>query len=143
MKSLTVNNLFEEIKKESKTASETIEIANDISKIINRIVQTRIELGLTQAELAEKCGLKQSAVARVENLQVMPRLDTIVRIAKSLNISIFAEIEDFCSCTIEINDPYINTCSISCEVVQPVYSNNPFLIKENSYESIDKYNHFH
>lgn len=87
MKTLTIDKIFDNIKNEGQKSKETVEIANNISRIINNIVQTRIEMGITQQELADRCGLKQSAIARIEKLQVMPRLDTVIRIAKNLNMS--------------------------------------------------------
>ena len=87
MKTLTIDKIFDNIKNEGQKSKETVEIANNISRIINNIVQTRIEMGITQQELADRCGLKQSAIARIEKIQVMPRLDTVIRIAKNLNMS--------------------------------------------------------
>ena len=45
-------------------------------------------MGLTQRQLAEKCGIKQSAIARIERIQVIPRLDTLLKIAKCLECTI-------------------------------------------------------
>ena len=63
-------------------------IAKKIANIISRLIVERNNQNLTQSELAERCGLKQSAIARMENLQVMPRIDTIVRVATCLNIDL-------------------------------------------------------
>ena len=48
----------------------------------------RVKSGLTQRQLAEKCEIKQSAIARMESLQAIPRLDTMIKIARSLNVKI-------------------------------------------------------
>ena len=127
MNALTIDNLFENIKNEDQKAAETIEVAKDISKIINNIVQTRIEMGLTQQELADKCGLKQSAIARIEKLQVMPRLDTVIRIAKSLDMTIYTTKESSNVCKIDLYIPstsvsssgFSYTCNTT-QIIQPI-----------------------
>lgn len=65
-----------------------IEIAEKIASIISKLIISRNNMNLTQEELAKKCGLKQSAIARMENLNVFPRIDTIVRVANCLNMDI-------------------------------------------------------
>lgn len=72
---------------------QTIQIAENISLIIDALSSARIKRGFTQRQLAEKCGLKQSAIARIETLQVVPRLDTLLKIAWCLGVSICVETE--------------------------------------------------
>jgi len=48
----------------------------------------REHLGLTQAELAEKSGLAQSAVARAERPDTKPRIATIKKLAEAMNLSV-------------------------------------------------------
>jgi transcriptional regulator with XRE-family HTH domain len=50
------------------------------------LVTARIEGGLTQRDLALRLGVKQSALARWEAGQTMPTLDTLFRVAKTLNL---------------------------------------------------------
>jgi len=71
--------------------SETLEIT---AQIINMIHRRRIELGLTQAQLAEKVAsrgrrLRQEHIARIETGSVVPRIDTLVDIAKALDLDLF------------------------------------------------------
>ncbi len=50
--------------------------------------ELRQHLGLTQNEIADKLGIKQSAWARLESGGVPdPRCSTIVHICKTLNVS--------------------------------------------------------
>ena len=44
----------------------------------------RIRAGLTQAELAERAGVSQSLIARIESGKVNPRVSTLVRIYQAL-----------------------------------------------------------
>ena len=81
-------DLIEEVKSSGGKAKETIETATEMARIIGELSEARIRLGLTQRQLAEKTGLKQSAIARMESLQTIPRLDTLIRVANSLNVKI-------------------------------------------------------
>lgn len=50
-----------------------------MSGVIDALVAKRKELGLSQAALAERTGMKQSAVARIESKRISPTLETFVR----------------------------------------------------------------
>lgn len=85
---LTFDEALEQIKAEGVKEKETIECAEKTAEVINKLVAARIESGMTQRELAKKCGMKQAAIARIESFQVVPRLDTLVRIANCLGVVI-------------------------------------------------------
>lgn len=51
------------------------------------LVRARLAAGLTQAELAEAIGTKQSAVARLESGDSNPTLEMMTRLAKALSVS--------------------------------------------------------
>lgn len=57
------------------------DISADLGSELARI---RVAAGLSQAELAERAGLRQSNVARIENGSSMPRVDTLQRILAPL-----------------------------------------------------------
>lgn len=59
-----------------------------VAQIVNAIHQRRIELGWTQKELADKVGLHQESVARIENGGSIPRLDTVFRLALALGMKL-------------------------------------------------------
>ena len=52
--------------------------------IIDAIITARAEDDLTQRELAERCGMKQSAFARLESGNANPTLKTLQQVAKGL-----------------------------------------------------------
>lgn len=58
--------------------SET-EIEDQIKR---NLIQARIDAGLTQKELAEKSGIRQSNISRIENGSAVPTLQTLNAIAK-------------------------------------------------------------
>lgn len=57
-----------------------------LAQLVEAMIARRRELGLTQEEVAKRSGIKQSAVARLENGAAIPRLDTLVKVAISLGL---------------------------------------------------------
>jgi len=72
--------LQEEMKNpEFKKAWDELELEHRVADLL---IKLRSEAGLTQAELAEKIGTTQSAIARMESGKVLPKLDNLYKIAK-------------------------------------------------------------
>ncbi|WP_019638906.1 helix-turn-helix transcriptional regulator [Paenibacillus fonticola] len=59
-----------------------------VAQLVNAIHQRRIELGWTQQKLADKVGLYQESIARIENGGSVPRLDTVLKLAFALGMKI-------------------------------------------------------
>lgn len=59
-----------------------------MAQLVSRIIERRQALGLTQKQLAERAGLRQEAVARLESARTMPRVDTLLRVSNSLNLKL-------------------------------------------------------
>lgn len=53
-------------------------------KLGKKIKLARVELDLTQTELAQKIGAKQKSISRYEAGKSVPRVETLMRIAKIL-----------------------------------------------------------
>ncbi len=87
----SVNEIFEKYKNENVENKVVIDTADRVIEIINKIVKARINLKLSQRDLAEKCGIKQPALARIEQFNVIPKLNTIIKIAKCVNVDIDAK----------------------------------------------------
>ncbi|MCR5815013.1 MAG: helix-turn-helix domain-containing protein [Desulfovibrio sp.] len=49
-------------------------------ELIGKLIEVRETKGLTQGQLAEAAGLKQSAVARLEKMKVTPQIDTLFKL---------------------------------------------------------------
>ena len=56
----------------------------DAKKLGKKIKISRIELDLTQTDLAEKIRAKQKSISRYENGISLPSLETLIKIAKVL-----------------------------------------------------------
>lgn len=63
----------------------------EVSNIIVMFIKRRIDLKISQRELAKMTGIKQPVIARIECFEETPRLDTLVKIAKALDLQFFAK----------------------------------------------------
>ena len=69
-----------DISDEDKRNMEEIEEA---AAIVASLIQRRQELGLSQRALAERCGIPQSSVVRIETMKTRPKLDTLIKITQA------------------------------------------------------------
>lgn len=84
----TWSNYKEYIKVIGPEERQNMETIEEVSEIIATMILRREELGISQRELAKKCGLKQSAIARMETLKTTPQIDTIARVLKPLGMKL-------------------------------------------------------
>lgn len=56
--------------------------------LIGRMIEAREEKGLTQKELAEQAGVKQSAIARMESMKATPQIDTLFKVLRPLGYTL-------------------------------------------------------
>lgn len=78
---------FDQLKKELLQDPETkIEYDKLAPRyfVISKLIEARIKHGITQKELAEKIGTKQSALARFETGSINPTLDFLERLASAM-----------------------------------------------------------
>ena len=57
-------------------------------RLINRIKERRTELGLTQAELAERVGVTRKTVNTVENSVFTPSTILALKLAEALDLNV-------------------------------------------------------
>ena len=62
------------------------------AQIADQVAAQRRARGLSQAELAERCGTTQSAIARLESGGRPPRIDTLLRVAAALDCNLLVEL---------------------------------------------------
>lgn len=60
----------------------------DATRLVRCLTRRREELGLSQTELAERLGMHQAAIARMENGRVVPRIDTLSHVARALGVRV-------------------------------------------------------
>ena len=56
--------------------------------IVAALIKRRQELGLSQRALAERCGIPQSSVVRMETMKTRPKLDTLIKIIQALDLKL-------------------------------------------------------
>jgi ribosome-binding protein aMBF1 (putative translation factor) len=89
-------------KERRRVAQETLERLRErlahaeggwlFAQIADRVAERRKELGLSQAELAQRVDTTQSARARLESGGRPPRIDTLLRIANALDCELVVEL---------------------------------------------------
>ena len=57
-------------------------------RLSNRLKESRADLGLTQAELAERCGVTRKTVNTVENGVFVPSAVLALKMARALNVPV-------------------------------------------------------
>ncbi len=80
----TLDEFHAEMMQNPEYAAEYAKLDEEFA-LLEMILQLRQEAKLTQAELAEKAGMKQSAIARIESGKASPSFKTLYRIAKALD----------------------------------------------------------
>ena len=63
-------------------------IEADVMRVISELKKVRIKKKISRDELAEKTGIKQANITRLENGKRFPTLDTLLRIAKVLGLTL-------------------------------------------------------
>lgn len=53
-----------------------------------RIAELRKQLGISQEELAERCGVHRTYIGSIERGEKSPTLNTVEKFAKGLNVSL-------------------------------------------------------
>ena len=79
---------WEELRKELSFSSEEEALIQLEKDLISAIITIRDERGLSQAELAKLCGMKQPAIARLERGTHSPQLDSLLKILSPLGYTL-------------------------------------------------------
>lgn len=64
--------------------SKEYEAARPEYELTRSLIAARIAAGMTQKELAEKSGVRQSNISRIENGSCIPTLTTLMALAQAL-----------------------------------------------------------
>ena len=85
---ITIDDFWSEFSNKSEHAKLLMISAQETSNMMQKLIEKRLELNMTQRDLALKTGIKQPALARIETLKVIPKINTLFKIAKCLNMEI-------------------------------------------------------
>ena len=61
-------------------------------ELIEKLIKARVEANLTQKELAQKCGMKQSNISRLESGKSNPTIRFLKKLANSLDCDLVIEL---------------------------------------------------
>ncbi|MCL5407183.1 MAG: helix-turn-helix transcriptional regulator [Patescibacteria group bacterium] len=87
---------WEDVKKE---LLKNEEVAQEYKKLelryllISELIKIRLKKGLSQKELAEKIGTKQSAIARVESGNANPSIEFLEKMTKAMDSRLMIHIK--------------------------------------------------
>ena len=84
----TWNDFLEELEEEKVLSENDLQYSKELARLTSELIKLRKAHGVTQNELGERSGLKQAAIARIEKMDSVPRLDTFLKLILALNITI-------------------------------------------------------
>lgn len=76
------------VRQELQLTAEDEELIRMEKDLIRTMVEIREGKGLTQAQLAKECGVKQPTIARLEKSVHSPQLDSLLRILMPLGYTL-------------------------------------------------------
>jgi DNA-binding XRE family transcriptional regulator len=85
-----LDELIEESTAENLEFPQLIEAAQRSRALVRSLARAREQAGITQAELAQRMGTTQSAIARLEGAERDPRLSTVIRYAQIVGRTLLA-----------------------------------------------------
>ena len=115
MRLVTIEESNERFASSSEQAREIQEISNKISELMDSFVKERELKHLSQRDLASLLNWKQPALARMERLEVIPRLDTFLKAVMKIGGNVYID--------------YFNDTIPSEYIKSSQY--NPFIVESN------------
>ena len=76
------------VKKIDSQAKKDMEEMEEHAVIVGAIIEKLTELGISQRDLADMCGIPQSSVARIETFKTIPKIDTLLKIMQPLGLKL-------------------------------------------------------
>lgn len=67
---------------------KSMEEMEEIAAIVSAMIERRTTLGISQRMLADRCGLPQSSVARIESFKTTPKIDTLLKLMQPLGLKL-------------------------------------------------------
>ena len=80
-----MSSSIDELVKKRPELEDVYHRSDPVYELRKRILQLRLDQGLSQAELAERAGTKQSVISRIENGESEHRIETNKKIARALD----------------------------------------------------------
>lgn len=94
-KKIDAKKLVKDKINEDKEFEKHYDQLKDQYTLIQQVTKVRKEMGLTQKDLANKIGMKQQVISRVENEKHVPTLDSFIRILDGLDLELTIKKKDY------------------------------------------------
>lgn len=89
-----LKNALKDISLKDEIMEKNTPAYNINEDIRNTLIKERTDLGYTQKQLAEKTGLSQANISRIENGQALPNITTLKKIADSIGKKLVIQFVD-------------------------------------------------
>ena len=76
------------VKGTDELSKKEIEEIEALASIVSAIIDKRNEMGLSQRDLADLCGIPQSSVARIETFKTTPNVETLIKLLQPLGLKL-------------------------------------------------------
>ena len=76
------------VKGTDELSKKEIEEIEALASIVSAIIDKRNEMGLSQRDLAELCGIPHSSVARIETFKTTPNVETLIKLLQPLGLKL-------------------------------------------------------
>ena len=76
------------VKGTDELSKKEIEEIEALASIVSAIIDKRNEMGFSQRDLAELCGIPQSSVARIETFKTTPNVETLIKLLQKLRLKL-------------------------------------------------------
>lgn len=83
----TWNDYKAYVEKIDTEAGKEMKEIEEMAAIISIMIEQRQALELSQRELASRCGMPQSSIARIESGQTIPKVTTLLNIFDNLGLA--------------------------------------------------------
>ncbi len=80
------------VKGTDELSKKEIEEIEALASIVSAIIDKRNEMGLSQRDLAELCGIPQSSVARIETFKTTPNVETLIKLLQPLGLKLIVSV---------------------------------------------------
>lgn len=83
-----INTFSDYLSDTTRVSTTEREKINFEVELIGKMIDAREKKGLSQRDLAKLSGVKQPAIARMENLKATPQIDTLLKILAPLGYTL-------------------------------------------------------
>lgn len=86
---------------EGETQAErlALNLAREDQQLVVKLIETRLRMGLSQEQVADRIGVTQATISAFERLGNDPHMSTLRRYARALGVMVRHHVDDSADCT--------------------------------------------